>query len=79
MAVKCLECEVTVIGVVLLANVSRGISDGIHGIIVQLHRFIHYEVPNFLPFVVLVLFLDSRVILAPHPECLDVVDAFLVS
>jgi len=54
-----------------------GISDGIHGIIVQLHWFIHDEVTDFLPFIVLVLFLDSRVILTPHPECLDVVDTLL--
>ena len=56
---------------------SRGISDGIHGIIVQLHRFIHDEVTDLFPFVVFVFLFDSRVILTPHTKGFDVVDSFL--
>jgi len=62
-AAKCLEGEITVIGVVFLADVRGSVADGIHGIIEELHGFVRDDVTNLFPFVVLILFLDTWVII----------------
>jgi hypothetical protein len=74
---KCLEGEIAVIGVVLLADVCGSVANGIHGIIEELDGLIGYDVTDLLPFVVFILLLDAWVILTDHTECLDVVDALL--
>ena len=71
---KCLEGEIRVIGVVLLAYVRGSVADGIHGIIEELHWLIGYDVTDLFPFVVLILFLDAWVIAFPS---IDASDEFL--